>query len=121
MAEDDDLDALFAQARRQDAPSADLLARVEVDARLLQPKGRIASAAPAEPPRAATGFWREMAAAIGGWRATGGLSAAVLLGFWLGVSDPSGLLVPAGGLDSVDLMPGADDLTATQGDEGQNG
>ena len=121
MAEDDDLEALFAQTRRQDAPSADLLARVEADARALQPKVRAVAASPAAPPRATIGFWREIAAVIGGWRATGGLSAAVLLGFWLGLSDPSGLLVPAGGLDSVDLMPGADDLTATQGDAGQNG
>jgi len=119
MADENELEAIFASARRQDVPSADLSAHVLAAGVALQPRERAVaiSALPARPARA-DGFWAEIGAAIAGWRAAGGLSAAVALGFWLGVSDPSGLLDRATTADSVELMPGAEDLIASQVDEG---
>lgn len=117
MAEDDELDLLFAAARRQDAPSADLQARLLAAAVALQP--RPPSAVPDAPPVSVVpGFWQEMWQALGGWRATGGLSAAMLVGFWLGLSDPSGLFAQLGTTDSVELMPGAEDVFASLAEEG---
>ncbi len=119
MADDDDLDLLFTAARRQDAPSADLRERVLAVATAMQPL----PAAPAlmmtsGRPTPGPGFWQEVWQTLGGWRATGGLSAAMLLGFWLGLSDPSGLLGQLGGADSVELMPGTEEVFAGLADEG---
>lgn len=119
MADDDDLDPLFAAARRQDAPSADLQARVLAAAIAMQP---VPAAAPPEAstdrPAHGRGFLQEVWQALGGWRAVGGLSAAMLVGFWLGLSDPSGLLGQLGVADSVELMPGTDDVFAGLAEEG---
>ena len=118
MADEDELDRLFAAARQQDAPSADLSARVLAAGIALQPKARGEAGIPSGRTVPSRGIWAEIAEALGGWRTTGGLTAAVMLGFWLGVSDPSGLLGAASAADSLELMPGADDLIAGLVDEG---
>lgn len=118
MADEDELDRIFAAAHHQDAPSADLSARVLAAGIALQPKARGDAGIPSARPVPSSGIWAEIVAALGGWRTTGGLTAAVMLGFWLGISDPSGLLSATSTADSLELMPGADDLIAGLVDEG---
>lgn len=117
MAQGDELDLMFTAARRQDVPSRDFEARILATAQAMQPRPS-ADTAKATPAPSAPGFWREIWQMLGGWRTTGGLSAAMLMGFWLGLSDPSGLLGQFGGTDSVELMPGTEDVFASQADEG---
>ncbi|NAZ37202.1 hypothetical protein [Rubellimicrobium sp. CFH 75288] len=85
MRSDDDLEALFAEARR--APSSvspELMARVLADAAAAMPRPRLAGGPAAagigEPP----GWWP----LLGGWPAMAGLAAAALAGFWIGVAQP---------------------------------
>ena len=117
MAENDDLDLILAAARRQDVPSPDFEARILAAAIAMQPQPS-ADTPRVMPEPTAPGFWKEIWQTLGGWRATGGLSAAMLVGFWLGLSDPSGLLGQIGTTDSVELMPGADDVFASLAEEG---
>lgn len=119
MADDDDLALLFATARRLDQPSADLQARAFAAATAMQPiPAVVPSGATSHRSARGAGFLREVWQALGGWHAAGGLSAAMLVGFWLGLNDPSGLLGQFGNTDSVELMPGADDVFAELTDEG---
>ncbi len=119
MANDDELEAAFAAARWQDQPSPEFQARVLATATAMQPKPQsVDPLRRAVPPAPVRNFWAEVGLVLGGWRAAGGLSAAMALGFWLGISDPSGLLEPAGSVDSLELMPGANDLFASQTGEG---
>jgi len=83
------LDALLAEARAlQSPPAPDLVARILADAR--------AADLARHPPRAArrtsalTGL-RGLIAALGGWPALGGLSAATLAGLWIGIAPPAAL------------------------------
>lgn len=116
MADDDDLDLLFAAARQHDLPSATLRARVLEAATAMQPVPAVVPAGAASDRSAkGPGFLPTIWQALGGWRAAGGLSAAMLVGFWLGLNDPSGLL---GTTDSVELMPGAGEVFAGLADEG---
>lgn len=80
---DDMLDGLFAQARRETpAPSDDLMARVLADASAMQPR-------PAAVPTPQMGLWGRMLDVVGGWPAVSGLAAATVAGIWLGVAPPS--------------------------------
>lgn len=117
MAENDELDLMFAAAGRRDVPSPDFEARILAAAVAMQPQPS-ADAPKVKPAPQAPGFWKEIWQTLGGWRATGGLSAAMLVGFWLGLSDPSGLLGQLGTTDSVELMPGTEDVFASLADEG---
>lgn len=90
---DDDLDELFAAARR-DAPRPDaaLLGRIAADAARLSPGG-----------------WRRRAwQAVGGWPAVAVFAAAALAGVWIGVVQPAPVEAVIGlqGYDMADLMPG---------------
>lgn len=119
MADDDDLALLFAAARRQDMPSTELQARVLAAATAMQPLPAAAPPATASGrPVPGRGFLPEVWQALGGWRAVSGLSAAMLVGFWVGLNDPSGILGQFGTTDRVELMPGADDVFAGLADEG---
>lgn len=114
---DDDLEALFAEARATaPQPSAALLARVAADAYAAQPVGR----ADARPIRPAGGVLRRWFAGLGGGPVWAGLASIAVAGVWLGFAQPapvSGLtdrLSEALGQDSafdyVELIPSFDAL-----------
>ena len=90
---DEDLDDLFAAARRRPPrPDAALLGRIAADAERLAPGG-----------------WRGRAwQAIGGWPAAVGLAAAAVAGVWIGAAQPQPVEAVIGlqGYDMADLMPG---------------
>lgn len=80
---DDMLDDLFAQARRQDvSPSDDLIARVLADAVAVQPS-------PVAQVGTEAGLWTRIMDAIGGWPALSGLAAATVAGVWIGAAPPA--------------------------------
>lgn len=88
-----DLDALFAEARgTPPAPSRDLLARIEAEGLARQPRATPVGTRPAAAaPETGRGLFSGLAqaiAGIGGWPALGGLTAALVIGFGLGVSPP---------------------------------
>lgn len=113
--QDDDLDVLFAEARRV-APNDDLVARVLADA----DKVRAEAAAPparqrglfAHPPR-----WIE---ALGGWGGFGGVTAAGLVGLALGFWSPDMVNVISGGqlgsFSAGGLSPDLVELALESGD-----
>ena len=83
---DDDagLEAAFDQARRHSpVPSADLLARIEADARTAQNAAR---SVPVAAPRR-TGV-RALLPAFGGWVGLAGLATSVVVGIGIGVWQP---------------------------------
>lgn len=95
------LTTALAAARADDAPSPDLLARVEADALRLQPV-----------PAVATPKTRSLGAilrAFGGWPVAAGLAVASAAGLAIGLSAPT--LVPGlgsgdSGYEISDLVPG---------------
>ncbi len=131
-AEFDDLDAVFAAARKTaPEPSAALLARIEADALRVaaerQP-GTGAARGRATPParHRRAGIWQGISAALGGRGAVAGLLSATLAGLWLGFSPPQGLatltqsvtqsvLGSSTSLDGLDLIPSIDTVLTTQG------
>lgn len=115
---DNDIDALFAQARKaMPDPDATLLRKIEDQALAVQAGFR---AAPSVAPR--QGLFGRWIAALGGGVAAAGLASAVLAGVWIGVAQPapvaavtsgiSAALGQAEGSDYVELIPGFDDLAA---------
>lgn len=107
---EDNLDALFAEARRV-GPGADLVARVLADAETVQ---REVARTPQRPKRA--GVLRRppsWIAALGGWGGLGGVTAAGLVGLAVGFWSPDMIDVLSGGqlwtLSGGGLSP---DLTA---------
>lgn len=84
---DDDtrLEAFFAAARSEALePSADLLARIALDA---QDQQRAVPQIGVAAPRRARS--RQLFEMLGGWPAIGGLVAATMAGIWIGVSPPA--------------------------------
>ena len=79
------LDALFAEAR-QDMPDDALMARVLADASAVQDAAR--AAPPVTAPRPERGWLAGMVAAIGGWGALSGVSAAGVMGLAVGLYSP---------------------------------
>ena len=81
---DEFLEDLFAQARKQDPhPSDALLARVLADADGVQVGMQPALTA------APNSLWVRILDALGGWPAVSGLAAATVAGVWIGVAPPS--------------------------------
>ena len=79
-----ELEAMFAQARDAAPDASDaLLARIEADAIAHQPIPF--SAAPAH---AKGGGWFSLDLGFGGWSSLGGLTAALVVGFGIGLSPP---------------------------------
>lgn len=123
MANADDLEALFAEARSTaQHPSDDLFARVLTDARSLQPRHADLLAAPAaaraEPGRArrtAGGLWAGLAGIFGGGGILAGMGTAVVAGVVLGVTQPAPVsalttAIFEGTPVTVDLMPSYESL-----------
>lgn len=81
---DHELNAAFAQMRAQNVPASDaLLDRVMMDADAVLALQKAPKAA-SDPTGWAKGFMQM----IGGWPSLGGLVAAGLAGFWLGIAPP---------------------------------
>lgn len=104
-----DLDDLFAEARRtQAAAPPALIAQVLADAYAAQP----VQAATA--PRVQRHLWAKLAAVFGGSVALGGLATAMLAGLWIGFAQPapvtalSDALWQSEPLDLVELIPSLD-------------
>lgn len=90
---DDDLEELFAAARRHaPRPDAALLGRIAADAE---------RAAPVH-------GWRGLWSAVGGWPAAAGFAAAALAGVWIGAAPPEPVesVIGTQNYDLADLMPG---------------
>ncbi len=84
-----ELEALFAEARDMAPdPSDALLARIEADAAALQPlpARRVSATMPASAPTG--GGWFGFDLGLGGWSSLGGLTAALVVGFGIGLSPP---------------------------------
>lgn len=84
MTDNTDLDALFAQA--SDAkPSPDLMARVLADAIVVQEQ---VTRKPDVAPAASPSWWISLVAAMGGWSAVSGITAAGVMGLAVGLYSP---------------------------------
>ncbi len=111
----DDLDDLFAEARRGAVqPSDALMARVLADAVQAQPQAvpRVGAAAVARP-----GWLATLATLFGGAGSLVGVGTAAVAGLFFGFVQPDGLgsvadIWAAGAVDQVDLMPQVDVLLA---------
>lgn len=88
---DEALDALFAQARR-DRPPAGLVARVLADAGAVQPGRR------------RTGPFAAVVAALGGWPSAAGLAAASVAGLFIGYAAPEAVSFAGSGASAYDLI-----------------
>ena len=104
---DDDLDDLFAAARKQATqPSPALLARILADAAAEQPR----APAPAGLARPRVRL-AALSAALGGGGALAGLATATVAGLWIGLAPPAAVddfaatLWASGEGDSVELIP----------------
>lgn len=97
-----EIDDLLADVASAKPPVlSDLMARVLIDARQVQPQ----SVAVTE-----QGLWAAILDMIGGWPAVGGLAMAGVAGLWIGVAPPTGLENMAttmlGSTQTVDLFGG---------------
>lgn len=87
-AADDAVDRLLAQVRAADATASDdFLARLVAAAEAVQPAVPApgAAATPRRAPR------RSLFGLLGGWPALGGMVAATVAGFWVGITPPDSL------------------------------
>ncbi len=110
MMKDDDLDALFAVARRE-KPVADaaFLARVLGDAGAVAAERSEGAAVYTDggaaqrgaPGPVGPGPWRLLGEILGGWRGGMALTASALAGVWIGLADPAGLDTVAGLVGSL--------------------
>jgi hypothetical protein len=112
---DDDLDDLFAAARADTlVPSDALMARIAADA------ASVAAARRRPAVRAQRGgLLSGLFAALGGWPALGGLAAATVAGFWIGVAPPVGLQsltsTVFGDVDVTVSLFASDDIVGSEG------
>lgn len=113
--DDDELERMFGAARRTGAePSQDLAARILALAEAEQPVAPRPVAALPMPVRR-SGL-SDLLSLIGGWRAAGGLSTVMALGFIIGFAGPLQLSAASTASEQVDLMPGAEMLFADASD-----
>ncbi|WP_284162502.1 hypothetical protein [Frigidibacter sp. SD6-1] len=113
MSEDGEFELMLARARGDESPPPGFVARVAAAGAAMQPAPEVEQAAMAGP-RPASGFWTDLARAIGGWRGAGGLVTATVAGAWIGLADPGGLLMSAASAGTVELMPGTGDMFGTE-------
>ena len=112
----DDADALLERLLREDLavgarPSDDLFARIAHLAEAEQPKAGPAAGALTFPQAPRRSLLADLFGQVGGWRLAGGLSTAMLVGFFLGFSGMTNLSA-ASASEQVDLMPVANQLFA---------
>jgi hypothetical protein len=90
MMDDDEIDALFAEAKAQEGNVSDaFLARVLADAADVAAERAVpVTYARPEPKR---GFFAGMSEAIGGWRGGMALTASAVAGLYFGFADPVGV------------------------------
>ncbi|WP_415184027.1 dihydroorotate dehydrogenase [Phaeovulum sp.] len=122
----DPLEAFFGAARTAaPEPGMALLARVLADAEA-ETRARHPLAALAHAPKPRMGGFAALLAALGGWRAVGGLATATLAGVWIGfagvdrLEDMSAGYLGVGGaevLGTVDLLPDEDVFAFALGTE----
>lgn len=105
-----ELEDLFAAGRDEAVPDAAFLARIEAAALAHQPQR--------DPTPARAGGFAAILRAIGGWRAAGGLATAAVVGLWIGVNDPGGLLGNADTDVLFDGLAGGSNPFAADGEEG---
>ncbi|RMH48674.1 MAG: hypothetical protein D6686_10040 [Alphaproteobacteria bacterium] len=116
------LDALLAEAGGP-PPDPAFIERVMADARAVAAARAHQPARPAagrpERRRHRGGGWQRrlarLAVPVGGWRAVGALAACALIGFWLGLAAPAGMIMAEedGAEDAIGLpLIGAEDLLA---------
>lgn len=110
MAEPAELEDLFAAGRDEAVPNAAFMARIEAEALAHQPQRG--------PTPTQAGGLAAILRAMGGWRAAGGLATAALVGVWIGVNDPGGLLGNADTDALFDGVAGAGNPFAPNGEEG---
>lgn len=97
MAEQDDLELMFAQARAQRPSLPDALAvRIETDAEAVRLQRQGAA-------RPASSGWRHLLAMVGGWSGFSGVAVAGAAGVWIGFSAPAFLPDPANFLVSQEV------------------
>ena len=103
-----ELDALFATARRQSLPLDEALTdRILADALALQS----APAAPARPVPAQAvrpGRLAQFFALLGGWPAVAGLATATVAGLWIGTTSPDMLYAQTGLFESASSSEASD-------------
>ena len=89
-----DVEVLLMKARQDGvpSPSSDLMARVLADAEMAQP-GPVARSDVQQP-----GIWSRILEGVGGWPSLGGLVAATVVGFGIGISSWSMIETPAASL-----------------------
>ena len=104
------LEDLFAAGRVDAAPTAAFMARIEAEALAHQPQRG--------PAPARAGGLAAILRAMGGWRAAGGLATAAVVGLWIGVNDPGGLLGNTETDALFDGMAGVSNPFALSGEEG---
>lgn len=110
----DDLDALFATAKKNAMqPSEALMLRVLADAEEMQPRDVVLT--PAKPVH--VGFWARLADVFGGAGALAGVGSAAAAGLFIGFAQPASLMAmtgitSTGGIESVELMPDVSALLA---------
>jgi len=84
---DAELEALFAEARKNaPVPSEDFLARIEAQSLAEQPMQ--VEAGSFTPPAAEKRGWFDWHLGFAGWSSLGGLTAALVVGFGIGISPP---------------------------------
>ncbi len=99
----DPLEPLFEAARaKAPQPSAELMARILVDAQAHLPAPAPVAAVQSVPP-VRRGWLAGLLAAIGGWPSVAGMATATVAGLWLGFAQPEALTTLSGGA----LLPGA--------------
>ncbi len=114
MTDDKDLDALFGQASAQE-PSPTLMARVVLDADFVQ--AQLARKRIPEP-ASKSAWWADAVAAIGGWSAVSGITAAGVMGLAVGLYSPDAVAALTGGETpgSYELAPDLSGLWTEDGD-----
>lgn len=79
--DDVSLEAIFADAKADAAPSVDLMDRIVADA--------VEVARPVEVAQSQPGVLARILDALGGWPSVSGLATAAVAGVYLGISDPT--------------------------------
>ena len=115
MREQDNLDDLFAEARRAKVPPSDaLMARVLADALETRPRAQPV-ATPVRPVAHRAGPWARLGSLFGGFGALAGMGTAATAGLFIGFAQPGSLAILGDAvlgtpLETVELVASVDGL-----------